>query len=528
MTPEQAKCENCGANVQREDEHAHDHGVWTCSAPAILVRAERLDGKAAEQYWRQRALAAESAHAALDAECTAAAKTLATLRAELDAEKKAHAGSNRECWAAAETINRLRRDLSAQTEAGREEVAHRNAEIDRLTAAVAREQVERATVEQVLRDEELAHQSTRDMSEARYETMQRRFVLFVETCRQYFKVEAERDAAATAQHAAEEKCARLQRAFDEVVARGGEKDRTIADYERQLIARDNERHAAEAREREVRAAVALDAPFSLPSVLEHLIAAVAHLFEHHGCDGHGWEVWHAAHARAKELLPRLVAALAPPPRNPDAQVCPHGFAIGAVDCETCKVEAVTGETTHAHLRRINGAIVDPGSRDPLAERFHIANTQYDPPTLPGATTALHAELARLKSALVTATEKLAASEKAAADRARERDEAREAHALDLDTHTQWKREVDTFMADHKNTSWGALYKQRDDIRADRDRLSAELDTLKAECAASVEQVKERCAVAMAERERCARILEKLEQHGTAYRIRHPECYGDEQ
>jgi hypothetical protein len=62
----------------------------------------------------------------------------------------------------------------------------------------------------------------------------------------------------------------------------------------------------------LRGAMQLDAPYHLPSVLEHLIAAVDHLFITHDCDHHGYEVWMEAKSNAVTIHAKLVDALSAP------------------------------------------------------------------------------------------------------------------------------------------------------------------------------------------------------------------------
>lgn len=51
----------------------------------------------------------------------------------------------------------------------------------------------------------------------------------------------------------------------------------------------------------------MDQAYSLPSVIEHLCAAVDHLLVDHACDQHGHETWRAAREAAKLCLDRIRA-----------------------------------------------------------------------------------------------------------------------------------------------------------------------------------------------------------------------------
>lgn len=55
----------------------------------------------------------------------------------------------------------------------------------------------------------------------------------------------------------------------------------------------------------------MDTPYPLPSVLGHLLDAVAHMFEKHDCDAHGWEVWQSALKHGREIHAALVHPVTP-------------------------------------------------------------------------------------------------------------------------------------------------------------------------------------------------------------------------
>jgi hypothetical protein len=60
------------------------------------------------------------------------------------------------------------------------------------------------------------------------------------------------------------------------------------------------------------AAQGLDTPWPLADVLDKLADATEHLLANHGCDEHGWEVWHGCVARARRYVTELRSGLDPP------------------------------------------------------------------------------------------------------------------------------------------------------------------------------------------------------------------------